>query len=909
MAANRSGWPSTALLAEAREGTSGVLALVGEPGIGKTALLDHAAERAEGMQVLRAAGSSPRPRCPFAGLLELLRPALAALDRIPAPQAAALAGRAGAAAGAPSAIASPSALRRSACSPPSRRRRRWRCSSTTRTWLDGPSAEALLFAVRRLLADPIAVLIAVREGEPSLLDGAGLRVLHLGGLDRASAAQLLGGHVAAEAVQRMHLATAGNPLALLELAPEAERLAALPEGAPVPLSARIAAAFSRRFVQLPSDSRHALLLASVSEDGDLSLLVPAGLDPDALRQAEESGLVTLGEGRVEFVHPLARSAIYAEARPSERRSAHGAIAAVLPDRDVDRRAWHLAAACVGPSAQAATALEHAGERALERSAFGVASSAFERGARVAAGEGVRSRMLLEAAEAAWLAGASRRTLELTEAARAGSPEPWLAARIDGLRGHVAMRLGPVMDGYALAVAAAERVAGAQPEQAVVLLAEAAHACFYAGATEEMVSAGERAVALARQAGSPRAAFFGSMARGMAYVAAGRGDQGAADIRAAIAILEHSDELQDDPRLLAWAAFGPMYLREDCGRELIDRAFNRAREQAAVGALPLLLAYFARDQATSDQWQAAEVSFDEAIRLARETGQRTELVLALAGLAQLDARQGREASCRAHADEAAELSEELSMPYHRAWTLQALGEIELALGRPEAAIPHYQAQAELLERSGIADIDVHPAPELIECQLRMGRPDEASRWAESYFARAEAKGQPWALARGWRCRGLLALEPGELHDAFERALELHALTPDGFESARTRLAYGARLRRGRQRVRAREQLRAAMASFESLGAPIWADQAGAELAASGEKARRRDVSTLDELTPQELHIATLVGNGKTTREAAAAVFLSPKTVEYHLGHVYRKLNIHSREELAQTFSSSTSDGIE
>jgi DNA-binding CsgD family transcriptional regulator len=896
------------LLAEAREGASGVLVLVGEPGIGKTALLEHAAERARGMRVLRARGIESEAEVPFAGLAELLRPALAALDRIPAPQASALAG--------------------ALALGPASKRDRFAVGAATLSLLtafaeeeplalliddahvlDGSSAEALLFAARRLLADPIAVLITARKGEPSLLDGAGLRVIHLGGLDRASAAALLGGQLAAEAVQRMHLATAGNPLALLELAPEAERLAALPEGAPVPLSARITAAFSRRFVQLPSDSRRALLLASVSDDGDLALLVAAGLDPDALRPAEEAGLVSLEEGRVQFVHPLARSAVYAAARPSERRAAHGAIAAVLPDRDVDRRAWHLAAASVGPNAQAASALEHAGERALERSAFSVASSAFERGARLAAGEGVRSRMLLEAAEAAWLAGASRRTLELAEAARARNLEPRLAARIDELRGHVAMRLGPVMDGYALAVAAAENVAAAEPEQAVLLLAEAAHACFYAGATEEMVSAGERAVALSQQAGSRRAAFFGSMARGMAYVAAGRGDQGAVDIRAAIAILEHSDELQDDPRLLAWGAFGPMYLREDGGRELIDRAFDRAREQAAVGALPLLLAYLARDQATSDQWHAAEVSFDEAIRLGRETGQRTELVVALAGLAQLEARQGREISCRAHAAEAAELCEELGMPYHRAWTLQALGDLELALGRPEAAVPHYEAQAGLLERSGIADVDVQPAPELVECKLRLGRPEEAASRAERFIAHAEAKGQPWALARAWRCRGLLALEAGELEDAFERALALHARTPDGFESARTRLAYGARLRRGRQRVRAREQLRTAMASFESLGAPAWADQAAAELAASGEKARRRDVSTLDELTPQELQIATLVGNGKTTREAAAAIFLSPKTVEYHLGHVYRKLNIHSREELAQTFSSSTSDGVE
>ena len=249
-----------------------------------------------------------------------------------------------------------------------------------------------------------------------------------------------------------------------------------------------------------------------------------------------------------------------------------------------------------------------------------------------------------------------------------------------------------------------------------------------------------------------------------------------------------------------------------------------------------------------------------------------------------------------------MCEELGVGLYGVWAIQALGDLELGLGRPAAAIEHYQAQADALRVRGIADVDLSPAPELVDALLRLGRDDDAAEVAVEFEAQATAKGQPWALARAARCRGLLA-DAGEMEPCFEEALRLHERTPDAFETARTRLAYGARLRRARKRVRAREQLRAAVEIFEDLGAQTWVDQADAELAATGETARRRDVSTLDELTPQELRIARLLADGKTTRETAAAIFVSPKTVEYHLGHVYSKLGIHSRDELVAAFKQS------
>ena len=371
------------LLGQAREGHSGVLAVVGEPGIGKSALLDYAARAARGMCVLRARGIESEAEVPFAGLAELLRPVLGVMEQIPAPQAQALAG--------------------ALALGPSTARDRFSIGAATLSLLsacaeeaplvlliddahllDGSSAGALLFAARRLIADPIAVVLAVREGEPSLLDGADLRVLRVAGLSQSAGVELLASaQVSPDAAEQLHRATGGNPLALLELAPDAAVVASRPYG-PIPISTSIADAFLRRFGQLPETTRRLLVLAAASDGGDCTLLArasgPLGLEIGELAAAEEAGLVTIDGVRVEFRHPLARSAVYAQASAAERRGVHAALARALPDRDLDRRAWHLAAAAIGPDEVAASALEQAGARALDRSAYSVAAAAFERGA-------------------------------------------------------------------------------------------------------------------------------------------------------------------------------------------------------------------------------------------------------------------------------------------------------------------------------------------------------------------------------------------------------------------------------------------------------------------------------------------------------------------------------------------------
>ena len=891
------------LLADARLGQSGVLALLGEPGIGKTALLEHAAGRADGMRVLRARGVESESEVPFGGLLELLRPALGAVDQIPGPQAEALGGAL--------------ALR------PARAGDRFAIGAAVLSLLaafaereplllliddahslDPSSAEALLFAIRRLLADPIAVLIAARSGEPSLLDGSGLPLLEIEGLDRDAAAELT--QLPEPAVERLYAETGGNPLALIELAADTSLLGGAQPDGPLPISASIARAFLRRSSTLPEDTRRMLMLAAASDDRDVCTLGRAGaslgLPIEALAAAEDAGLVTITAGRFEFQHPLVRSAIYGEAEAQERRAAHRALADALPDRELDRRAWHLASAAVGPDTAASSALEQAGVRARRRSAYSEAAAAFERAARLAPDPERQPALLHAAADATLNAGLSDRALALLGEARAAAPPDPLGYQIEHLLGYLVSRRGRLMDGHAVLVEAAERAAPRDPEAAVVMLAEAAHTCFYSGATEQMLRDAQRADELVPPGNQGRARFFASSALGIAQVVAGDGEAGARALKNAGDVLDASEELREDPRLLAWAAVGPLFLREaEEGRARLDRALSYARERSAAGALPALLHYLGRDQAMSDAWPAAQASYHESIRLSRESGQRTELVSGLAGLAWLEARQGLEKQCREHAEEGRALCRELGLHLYEVWTVIALGELELGRGRPEAAIEHFEEQQRLLDELGVVDVDLSPAPELVDAYLRTGRPDDAAALVGPLAAAAEAKGQPWAMARAARCLALVGSDD-ELDDRFAEALALHERTRDVFETARTRLAYGARLRRARQRVRAREELREAIQLFDSLGPTPWADLAGAELAATGETARRRDPSTLDDLTPQELQIAVLLSEGRTTKQAAAALFLSPKTIEYHLRHVYRKLGIGSREELAAALSS-------
>lgn len=899
-----------ALVAGARVAQSGVLVLVGEAGIGKTALLDSTARTAvaHGMRVLRATGSEAEAEVPFAGLLELLRPALALLDAIPEPQAQAL----GAAL----------ALR------PGRAHNRFAIGAATLSllsrWaeerplavlvddahlLDRPSAQALCFACRRFTADPLVVLLAVRDGVPGPVTEADLPRLVVRGLADDAAAELVAstGHpIDAEVLTRLRTATGGNPLALLELARDPARLDAVPPDAPLPVPASLARAFARRADLLPHATQTALLVAAAAGP-DLGLVARAcaalGVRLDDLDAAQAAGLVRVEADGVVFRHGLVRSGVYAQAPAAARRAAHRALALALPEWDVERRAWHLGEAALGPDEQTAAALAAAAARARERSAHAVAATTFERAARLSPVEATRVQHLVSAAECAWGAGLADHAARLLEQVSARGAPPALQARAASLAGVLAARTGSLAAARDVLVEAGKTLGDHDPAAAVTLLADAVRACLFAADTAGAVEAATWVESLEPRVDEPAARWVGQMAVGVADVLSGRA--GPERIRAAVATAAADPALLHDPRLAAWLVLGPLFLRESgTGRELVATVTELLRRRSAVGELPFILFQLGRDQASTDQWDDAEATYSEGIHHAREAGHSTDLAACLAGLAAVEARRGKADACLRHVEEALDLSRQHGIGFFHAWSHAALAELALGLGRPDDARGHLERLEALLHDLGFADVDLSPVPDLVDALARLGEHAQAAERAAAHLEQARAKGQPWAVARALRAVGTTCPDD-EVDVVFRGALALHERTPDSFERARTLLAYGARLRRARRRADARSSLREALVTFERLRALPWADQAAAELRATGATAQRRDGAGRSELTAQELQVARMLAQGRTTRETAAALFLSPKTIEYHLRNVYLKLDVRTRAELAQRLGGSSS----
>ena len=601
--------------------------------------------------------------------------------------------------------------------------------------------------------------------------------------------------------------------------------------------------------------------------------------------------------RVEFRHPLVRSAVYGSADPATRRAVHRALAAVVPPSETDRLAWHLSEGAVGPDEATAATLETVGEQASTRGAYAIAANAHERAAQLTVTASHRAKRLAAAGEAAWLAGLTERAVDLLARALTCEPDPALRAHVQELRGAVETRCGSLDAALVTLMQAAEEVRTSDPNTAIRLFADAVHVCFYLAEPAPATRAAAAIEVLLDSGANPQAAFLGSLASGMAMVLDGSGERGIERIRLAANLLGTSDDVAADPFRLPLRLVGTLWLRDsDPQQELVRAAIDRRREEAALGSLPYLLMHIARDAATTDRWDDAEAAYLEAIKLAGETGQSTDLGVSLAGLACVYARQGRVQECHAHVAAAGDLCGRNHIRLGSLWLEVAQGDAASGLGDPAGAVSHYEALERLLAETGFTDPDQSCAPELAEAYLHLGRAEDARRVSEDFEGKARAKGQPWSLARARRASGLCQQGPeSEVH--FRNALELHAATPDRYETARTELAFGARLRRGRRRAEARPLLRSALTIFERLGAAPWADTAARELAATGETVHRRKGTAID-LTPQERQIAQLLAHGHTTREAAAALFISPKTVEYHLRHIYLKLGVRSRAALAE-----------
>jgi DNA-binding CsgD family transcriptional regulator len=872
------------LLADAQAGRSGALVICGGAGCGKTSLLTHAVERAEGFDVLQTAGIEAESQISFSGLDEMLSPILELVDGIPAPQRDAIRAAFDLA---PSAKAARGAIFRAVLSvlAAAAEARPILCIIDDTHRLDPDSVAALAFAARRLKVEGIAMLFATGEEERSSL--AGLEQLHLDGLDAEAARDLLQGHacayVATEVASRIRDGVGGNPRALVDVAAglSADELAGR---APLPTPLPVVTADSRYLgaaAALSPAAQDMLVTAAAADTQTLHAIVQEGAVPGvttaALEECEAAALIVFEDGRLKFRHPLVRAALYHAAPPSKQRASHRALAAASSG---ERRALHLAAAATGADEAVAAELEEAAEGALHRGSHVIASNWFLRAASFSPARETWARRLYRAADAAWRGGQQTHAEQLVEQAGNAAQDPMVRADLEHLRALIELESHREVSAYRRLMTEADRVQALDADRASRLLTSAVAAA----PVDERPAVARRAYEHSpRDGGHTDLHATVSLARAVAE--AGNRHESIELLARARSLLESNDRLADNPEaLLAYAdAFIQAYGHGDAFvHDVVGRAVAIARDRGALGTLTLALLQLGRLDLGAGRWAEAHAAGSEALQLVCDAELERTSADAHALLARLAALRGRNSDCRRHATTIRNLAHSKPTCPCIETTLGLL-----ALGRGDLA----EAVARL--QSGVPEW----APDLVEAYVRAGRTEHANRVAAIDRDAFRQSNHPWTRVRAAWAAALVAADD-EYEPAFETAME--ALVPlvseSSFECARLRLNWGERLRRSGRRIDAREHLRAAHDVFELLGAEPWAEQARAELRASGEIARRRNPSTLDELTPQELQVLRQIAAGATYRQAAQNLFLSPKTIEYHLHKIYRKLDVGSRHQL-------------
>ncbi|HEX4745770.1 MAG TPA: AAA family ATPase [Gaiellaceae bacterium] len=890
-----------ALLDGAARGEGGAVLLVGEAGMGKTALLDDATERVAGdFTVLRASGAESQTDLPFVGLAEMLEPVARQFDRIPAPQARMLRnalaiGPAGEAVdNLAVGVATLGLLAALGARKPVL------VAVDDLQWVDEPSRASILFLARRLARLRIALVCASRPG--GHVAAPELPLLELGGLKQKESRSLLEASARVALVpavrKRLLEVAAGNPLALVELPTglsTAQLSGLVPLGEPIPVNGGIERAFGARVARLPERTRRALLLAAAGgADAPAALasgLRAEGLGPADLEPAAADGLVSASDAVVTFRHPLVRSVVYFGQAEEDRRSAHATLAVV--DTDPDRRAWHLAGAARGPDEAAAAELDAAAGRALARGAPASAARALEAAAGLAAAPGARGERLARAARAAHRAGDVVSAGRFAATARELVSDPVTVADLLLVESDLRMRDGDLEGAHRALTEHAVRLVGVDRRRAATLLLLASKLRIYRLEAQVTVDEVERALALLPPGEHD---LVHTVALSMSRTVAGRpGAREAAHAAAAAAARTphgHAHTLG-----IAW----PLVWLEDydLAREVTDRAIAIQREAGFLLYLPQSLLPRAELDFRTGQWDAAIAEATEALEIFEETQQPAEAAAAAGVLARMLAARGSAEECAALAQRALASDVEFGLRNSAAHALAALGLLAIGARRLDEAVPPLETAERIVKLGGVGEPWLLlSTPDLVEALAHAGHAARALNVLSDFEARVASRGRVSAEAAAARCRGILD-ESDAWQDSFERALDLHDRVPTPFERARTELCYGERLRRARRRADARTRLRSAMEVFLELGAAPWAERARSELRASGEKARR-GTTPVDALTEQELTVARLVARGTTNRKVAATLFVSPKTVEFHLGNVYRKLGVRSRTELARSF---------
>ncbi|MFJ1934031.1 AAA family ATPase [Kitasatospora sp. NPDC088160] len=897
------------LLDAAREGRSGVLLLRGEPGIGKTALLDHAVGRAgEAFRVIRAAGVEYEAELPFAGLSLLLAPGLDRLHALPGPQRRALEAAFGLSEeSAPVdrllvGLATLGLLAELATEQP------LLCVLDDAQWLDDASLDALLLAARRLQAEGVALLLAARTGGGAPeLPTTGFPELRLTGLPEPDAARLLdhraGPGLPAAVRDRLLVEAAGNPLALTEL-PIAAGTQANTHGSPppapggLPLTSRLLIAFHGQVTGLPPATQTLLLVAAAEETGELDVVLPAaaalGVPAEHLGPAEESGLASVTpDRRIAFRHPLLRAAILQRAPHHQRLAIHQAIAGALPDGD--RRTWHQAHAATAPDAALADALERTAVRAEARGAHGGAAAAYERAARLTPDRDAATRRLVLAAEAATEEGKLVRAETLADEAGARTDNPLAHALLDQVRATAHFWRGSYPTAYRLLLDAAGTAIEAP--HAARMLFQAFHTAWYAG-EEPVIAVLDRLAALPLADDDPLAPLARHLPAAVLPALGRPAPQPPAARDTAAAARKAGAETPVDLVQLCGATL--ILGRDDETAELGGELVTEARAKGTIGVMPTLQFFLAEAELFHGRHRDAEVTATEALALARDTGQHqwtSQLTALLAYLAALDGDTDR--CTRLTAESLATTGPQTAAPAAgRPWAHWALALLDLGHGRAGDAADRLHTLTTGPHRHHVSA--TRAVPDLVEAAVRFGTPERSAEPYERFARWSAAADRPWTEALRLRCQALLG--PDELAEsAYRAALDLHEGTHRPFEQARTALLYGEWLRRSRRRTDARPHLRAALETFERLAAHPWAARARTELTATGTPAPTTSpTGTPDSpLTPQELQIARLAAQGLTNREIAAQLFLSPRTVAHHLYKAYPKLHITSRTDLPTT----------
>ena len=909
------------LLDEVRAGASRVLVLRGEAGVGKTVLLDYLRDRAHDCRVVRGAGVQSEMELAFAVLHQLCAPVLDSLEHLPDSQREALSTAFGLGEGpAPDrftvSIAMLGLLSEAAAERP------LVCLIDDTQWLDHASAQALAFVVRRLQAESVAMVFARREpGEDQ--DLPGLPELAVPGLSDADARALLESVVPGrldEGVQdRIVAETRGNPLALVELTrglTPAELAGGFGRPDTRPLANRLEQSFHQQLRSLPAQTRLLMLAAAAEPVGDIALLRRAarhlGLPADAARPAESAGLIEFG-AQVRFRHPLVRAAAYRAASPRDRRRVHHALAEVTdPGADPGRRAWHRAYAAVGPDESVAGELERSASQAQARGGVAAAAAFLERATELTPDPARRATRALAAAQAKFEAAAPDTADDLLSAAELGPLEELQRAQAARLRAQIAFRRSRGSDAPALFLEAARAFAPLDGELAREAYLEAFGAAMFAGQLGGQhglreVAEAVRAAPPGPQPARPSDLLLDGMAlrylehqaadAGVGDAGAGAGEHaraGVPTLRRALAALQREDPRDRDKvmgllRLSGTAQSMAVHeVWEYAGwRELSTRSVRLAREAGALAALPGLLVYLAGVHVFAGEFAAAAALIEESDAITAATGNAPMRYAALF----LAAWRGEESSARQLIEET--ISDARDRGEGR--VLGMAGYVTAVLNNGLGRYPAALAGARLACQHDDLGYFNWSLAELVEAGVRTGAAEEAATAFRQLEERTRASGTDWALGVLARSRALLS-DGRDAEPHYREAIDRLEREQIVVHLARAHLLYGEWLRRVNRRQDGREHLRIAHQTFTSIGAEAFAERARGELLATGETVRKRTAEVQDVLTAQEKQIVRLAAERHTNPEIASQLFISPRTVEYHLHHVFAKLGVNSRREL-------------